>query len=318
LLQEAYADIKCGRLTPGWEKYDSRLVVNGMTNLLPQPLWRGEDLAGKSLLVHPEQGIGEQVWFSSCFADVAWAAERTMFVCDPHLVDLVERTFPESSVLGGGATEAQIRRWRFLDVDYQISMGSLFRYLRPSLASFPEQPGFLIPDVERVCHWSERLQEFGDGVRIGIAWQGDHDLKRLRLTPLSIWQQFLSIPGVIFVHLQSGASAWVLDVILNRWGVEVQTFEDLDLDRAIDDQAALLSALDFVIAVPNTTVHLAGAVGTPTAILHDPAWGCFWLIKDKDVPWYPAATVAALDGSYGWDRAVGKIREIVSSISADV
>ncbi|HEY2147428.1 MAG TPA: hypothetical protein VGH32_05795, partial [Pirellulales bacterium] len=127
-----------GEFAPGWSEYEWRGRAGEVViDEYPQPRWHGEPLVGRTILVHAEQGIGDEILFASCIPDLIARGGRTIVVCEPRLERLFARSFPEAIVRG--FLRRKDRRGIALDekIEFQIPMGSLLLVFRPSRESFP-------------------------------------------------------------------------------------------------------------------------------------------------------------------------------------
>lgn len=295
---------KDGRMGEGWDAYEGRFREQPD---LGCPRWRGEDLSGKHLWVRREQGVGDEVHFASCFPDVVRRARATTITCDRRLHPIFARSFPGAQVI---AEDPYVKPTRLPSgvADCWIQSGSLGRFLRRSLDDFPREGSFLVADPERRARFRAWLdEECVAAARVGIAWMGGVHLGLLRQAPWDVWIEILRSPDVQFVNLQYGPIAPTIDAVSRYAGVRVLRPE-IDMLDDLDGYAALVSALDFVISVPNTTTHFAGSLGVPNALLFDPGWGCLWITRDRFVPWYPGTVVAARNEEVHWSTALDTIR----------
>ena len=131
------------------------------------PLWRGEPLEGRSLLVWSEQGLGDQIMFAGMFPDLIARGVGGAFECHPRLAPLFTRSFAPASVLARG--DARLPAMRF---DFHAPMSALGEYLRSSWEAFPRHHGYLKPDAARREVWRARLDALGPGLKVGISWRG--------------------------------------------------------------------------------------------------------------------------------------------------
>ena len=315
VMEEGCHDLWEGRYDVGWAKYEYRFPAGGGERDLPQRRWRGEPLAGRSILIHREQGLGDEIMFASCFPDVLAAAERCTISCEARLASLFRRSFPGTDLRPSASGGGDWKDFRGEAFDYQIAAGSLGRYLRAERSHFPEEPGFLVPDAAAVERWRARLDRLGPGPAVGISWQGGADLLSLRQAPWETWRRILEDAGARFVNLQYGHVADALQTIGEAWDVTVHAFEDLDPLNDVDALAALAAALDLVVTVPNTTAHVAAAVGAETRVLLHPDWGCFWLRQGLDSPWYPSLRVLRRDRKARWRPAVEALRAELAELA---
>ena len=138
--------------------------------------------------------------------------------------------------------------------------------------------------------WRERYASLGPGSKVGISWTGGKtpQEKLSRSAPLDQWARLFAIPNVHFINLQYGDHGDDLDKLKAAWGVTIHDWQDSNPLADMEDFAAKIAALDLVISIDNSTVHMAGALGTPTWALlpYVPEWR--WMLDRADTPWYPA------------------------------
>lgn len=253
-----------GRLTPGWAAYEWRWpALQWPRRSFPQPRWQGSSLAGQTLLVHAEQGIGDELLFASCLPDIVAQAVHVVLECDQRLLPLMCRSFPTMTVRPRYQDE---RHWlpHTRAADVQIPAGSLPGRLRPTLGHFPWRSAYLVADPGRRAMWTERLAYLGPALKVGIAWRS---LAKRHSAPyytrLDQWQPLLTQPGVHWINLQYDEVAQELSTVLQHWGVSIHCWEDLDVFHDLDGVAALMMALDLVIAPDTTVAQLAASLGVP-------------------------------------------------------
>jgi tetratricopeptide (TPR) repeat protein len=265
-----------GELAEGWENYSERFNPRRpdtifYTHGLPE--WRGEDISEKTLLICPEQGLGDEILFANVFGDVIKKAKQCLIGCDRRLVPLFARSFPEAKVGAYVDSRHDAHRFRTLpfaeadDVthgDIAIPAGELMKFFRPTTESFPERAGFLTPDPERVTYWKSRLDDLGPGPKVGICWRsGMRNVDRNRYyTSLDDWGPIFGVPGVQFVNLQYDDCKAEIDAARARHGVDIHMLDGIDLKDDLDDAAALTAALDLVLSAPTSVGMTAIGVGT--------------------------------------------------------
>lgn len=291
-LNRALVLLASGNWNDGWREYRWRFETGAREKrTFGLPAWDGGDLMEKTILIIDEQGVGDQLMFSSCIGDVVTRARHCVIECKPRLLALFKRSFPQATVL---AKPVEPSSSVLESVDVQSPVGSLPHYLRNSWNDFPRRGGYLIADAERQSFWKERFDRIGPGPVIGISWQGGTKPKsrRLRSIPLDQWAPLLKIHGVNFVSLQYGDCADALAEVLNNIrrsvGVRIHDWADANPLGDLDLWAAQVSALDLVISVDNSTVHMAGALGTPVWTLLPKMANWRWMQNREDSPWYPS------------------------------
>jgi tetratricopeptide (TPR) repeat protein len=293
-FNESLVALLQGDFARGWEKYHWRTRLGGHKFSFPafrdRRLWDGEDLAGRSLFVHGEQGLGDEIMFASCFPEVIAQAKQCVIGCDTRLEPLFRRSFPQATVIGEKPEDRS--RWEKSAplTDFYSPAGSLPRQLRRGAADFPAHQGYLKADASRMRAWKERLASI-PGRKIGLSWRGGRtvswsarrSLTLERLLPL------LSVAGAAFVNLQYGERKAEIEAFAARRGIRVHDFPEAIDDY--DETAALCCALDLTISVCTAVVHLNGALGRPVWVIapYVPEWR--YGIRGAAMPWYPSARV---------------------------
>jgi len=248
-----------GDLRRGWAEHEWRFGTPqfvGGPRRFAAPVWRGQNIADRRLLIWDEQGVGDEILFSSCFADAIERAGHVIVECDRRLVGLLARSFPQATV--------RARTPAPDDFDAHIPAGSLPRICRGDLARFPVREAWLRPAPALVGLFRRRLAATA-GLRVGLTWRSglsaiERDATHLRLVDLG---PVLTIPGLTLVSLQYGDTEAEIREAEIRFGVQIRRWDDVDLKNDFEATAALTSALDLVVATGNATGELAGALGVP-------------------------------------------------------
>jgi tetratricopeptide (TPR) repeat protein len=303
---QALALLSDGQLQSGWEGYEWGFPCKQRLpeRKFPQPRWTGESLTGKTILTWGEQGVGDEIIFANCIPDLVYAADACIVECDHRLVPLFARSFPDCEVVAH--MEEAHPRTRWPDIDVQAPMGNLPRWLRPAIESFPRRRSFLRADESRVAYWKQHLAALGSGIKVGISWCSRLMLasRRKHYVPLDQWDPILTVPGAHFVNLQYSSFEEDIADTRRRTEVSIHNFEDLNLKDALDDVAALISALDLVITICNVNMDLGGALGTETWLLAF-RQGMTWATLGQDYsPWFPSIRMFARNWDETWQGAV--------------
>jgi len=302
----ALTQLLLGRLEEGFRGYEWRFGAPGNAPRgFPFPVWKGQPLAGKRILVYAEQGVGDEILFASCLPDVLRSAEHVTIECSSRLEPLFARSFATAKVQGGSKTDSL----RWLDelppMHYQTPIGSLPRYLRQQSTAFPRHTGYLRANQERVAYWRSRVARLPGRLRVGLSWRGGNLTSRsaLRSVPWPAMERLLHVPGASFVCLQHGEAGETFGSPGNDARLHV-------FDRVtenIDDLAAVMLALDLVISVDNTNVHIAGGVGAPVWVLlaSVPDWR--YGIRGEEMSWYPSAKLYRQTEPGQWGSVLGAV-----------
>jgi len=307
--------MELGRPGDGWDDYEARLHPQFADATLFQS--RGEpwtpdaDLAGKTLLVFGEQGLGDEIMFANLLPDVVEALGPGGMLClalEGRLTPLFQRSFPDALV-GAHATfdvgGRSVRLAPFMEKapapDFWVPMGSLLRRFRRSVSDFPSRgDGYLRPDPKRVAHWRGELAAAPAGLKVGLLWKSAlmNSARRRYFSAFEAWGPVLETPGVTFVNLQYGEVEAELAQARERFGVSLWTPPGIDLKRDLDDVAALTCALDLTVGFPNATVNIAGACGASAWITSAP--GAWPRLGAEHYPWYPQMRVFKAERLGDW------------------
>jgi ADP-heptose:LPS heptosyltransferase len=221
----------------------------------------------------------------------------------------MRRSFPGAHVRGG-ALEGPVPPWpeALTPIAAQIPAGSLPGLFRNRLEDFPRHSGYLVADPERVAAWRARLAELGSGPVIGVSWRGGSVTSRrdLRSMPLDLLAPVAREVGATLVSLQYTDCADELRQFHATHGVRVHHWQD-----AIDDYdqtAALVCALDAVVSVCTSIVHLTGALGRPGLVLVP--FAAEWRYGDDGdtMPWYPSVRLFRQPRPLDWLPVVEALR----------
>ncbi len=303
-LNRALARLKMGDFARGWADYEWRKQAGWpyVARTFPFPEWQGASLAGRKILVHAEQGLGDQIMFASCVPDLIAMGARCVVECAPKLEALFRRSFPAATVTTG---------WKPGDghdsFDCYAAMGSLPLHLRTSRETFPVHAGYLKADPRSIAAWRQRLAQLPGRHKIGIAWRGGASSTRrsVRSVPLDLWLPILRHADTSFVSLQYTDCREEIDHMAREHGIRVHHWAE-----AIDDYdqtAALVCALDLVISVQTAIVHLGGALGRPVWVMVPAVAEWRYLQSGERLPWYPAVRLFRQTEAAAWSEVVERI-----------
>lgn len=302
----AVSNLLRSRFDVAWDDYEWRehrrenpLRVSGV------PEWDGSRIEGGYLLISSEQGLGDQIMFSSCIEDALRLSPACVIECDPRLVALFRRSFPRARVHAADAKS--LPQWLpqlSSPLVAQLPMGSLPGQFRRRASDFPAHSGYLVPDAAAVASWRQRLSELGPGPKIGLSWTGGALKTRRRLRSLKLEQlvPLFRAGDCHFVSLQYVDSRKEIEALQAQHGVTVHEFEETQANY--DQTVALIGALDLVISVCTAAIHLAGAIGTPVWIIAPAAPEWRYLASGAGMPWYSGAKIWRQAALGEWDPVI--------------
>ncbi|MBC7802348.1 MAG: tetratricopeptide repeat protein [Candidatus Parcubacteria bacterium] len=311
--------ILTGDLERGWPEYEWRLRTDELIaayGRFPLPRWDGGSLAGRTLLVHAEQGLGDEILYGSCLPDAIRQAKHCVIECADRLVPIFSRSFPQATVRG--MAKGDIAQWLkdVPPIDVQIPTGSLPLHFRRKAADFPREQPYLKADPDRAKAWKTRLEDLSPRMKIGLSWRGGVPMtgNALRSIPLEQLLPILGQQDVSFVSLQYGDVKNELARLEHSHGIAVQHWQE-----AIDDYeetAALMCALDLTITVCTAVVHLGGAQGLPVWILTPLRPEARYGASGHTMQWYSSARMFRQARVGDWsgvvDKAAAELRQAVT------
>ena len=266
----------------GWPEYEWRLQLPGFAREFTRPRWQGELLAGRTILIHCEQGLGDTLQFVRFAPFVKQLGATVLLECPPDLIRLLRTAAGIDDIMPHGSPLPRF--------DVQVPLMSLPGLLRTTLATIPAAVPYLTADPEATERWRQELACYS-GFKIGIVWQGNprfaqpqcRAADQRRSPSLAQFEPIARLPGVRLFSLQKGYGTEQLAQWQSRWNI-------VNLGERLGDfmeTAAVMSNLDLVISPDTSPVHLAGALGVPVWTVL-PFRGCWrWLLDREDSPWYP-------------------------------
>jgi tetratricopeptide (TPR) repeat protein len=298
----------------GWQGYEWRWQTGHSARLpdFPRPLWRGDtEIANQTILVHAEQGFGDSLQFCRYVPILARLASVVLDVPRP-LLRLLSSLDCNVQIVARGDDLPPFDAW--------IPMLSLPLAFHTTLASVPSAVPYLRADPEQTSRWRDRFAALS-GRKVGLVWAGSPlspqpralAMDRRRSINLHQLAPLAELPGLSMISLQKGDAAAQArtppnGMVLHDWADELQDFADT---------AALVEALDLVISVDTSVVHLAGALGKPVWVLNrfDQCWR--WLSGRTDSPWYPTARLFRQPAPGDWSSVISELVMALANDRAD-
>jgi pentatricopeptide repeat protein len=287
----ALALLKLRQWEKGWEWYDSLLgskkrpkppAIDGVA----LPIWEG---CGGVVLVNGEQGLGDEIMFSSIIKDAQKMAERIILAVDPRLVPLFQRSFPGVFVTSRTGKELYVPEP--VTITHRYPLGSLGRLFRLNDSDFPGEP-YLKADPERALMYRALLNSLGEGKKVGIMWRGgvgglDEFERSLSLNDLEpLFSE--KVTWVSLNHLPEAKEE--CERFYDVTGIKIHHFP-FSHTRDYDDTAALVDGLDHVVSVTGTVAHCAAALGKDTHVLVPRMAQWRYGHEGSDIPWYKSMTL---------------------------
>jgi tetratricopeptide (TPR) repeat protein len=297
-----YADLLLmrGDYLRGWEEYEWRWRHRWFLSprrKFSQPLWNGEDLCGRTILLHPEQGLGDTLQFVRYARLVASRGGRVLLGSPPELVRLL------ASVPGMTAVVTSPEKLPSFEVHAPLL--SLPRIFGTTVETIPAAVPYVFAPAELVEAWAERLGETTNRLRVGIVWSGNpkQEHNRHRASCLRDFAPLGDVPGVKLYSLQKGSPAAELNepppgMNIVDFGPDLTDFTET---------AALVTNLDLVVTVDTAVAHLAGALAKPVWVLLSSAPDWRWMLGREDTPWYPTMRLFRQTRPGAWESVMQSV-----------
>jgi tetratricopeptide (TPR) repeat protein len=301
---ESLIKLTLGDFRSGWQGYESRWGTGAFAphrRSFAAPLWLGgRPLAGKTILLHAEQGYGDAIQFARYAPLVAGLGASVVLEARPALARLLSPMRGVDTFVAHGQSLPAF--------DLHCPLMSLPLALGTELATIPAAvPPYLSAPQQDVAAWRERLP--AGRPRVGLVWAGDrlHNNDLNRSIHLELLRPLVDLPQFQFVGLQQETCAEDA-----RWLRHWPRLFQAGPFRDFAETAAVIAQLDAVIAVDTAVAHLAGAMGKPLLLLLPFAADFRWLRERQDNPWYPTARLIRQHQFNDWGKAIDLLcRELV-------
>lgn len=328
-----------GRLEEGWRAYEQRYQISGPGKIFVQdfdlPFWQGESLKNKRILIHGEQGLGDEIMFSSLLPNIIDEGGIIVLACQPPLCRLFADSFPQAQVVPHTAMSAPANLANLGKIDFHLPLCSLALHCGPHTVDTINNDSTASQSVISSCYlktnherrnWFEQqLQIYGRTeakLRVGLMWSANPALgsdwgsrrsrqKSLPIENLALLSELQ--PEIDFISLQNIDSA--------HQAAHAPDLQLLDFHTALQDfadTAALASCLDLVITVDTSVAHMAGGLGIPNWVLlkAKPDWR--WLNSGTSSYWYPSTRLFRQQRMHDWqpvmNEVLAELRQHISNV----
>ena len=268
-----------------------------------QPRWHGETLGGRALLLQPEQDIGDTIQFLRFAALLAARGEKIVLGVQAELARV-------AAWLHGPGITIVPPNVAVPDFAARTPIMSVPAVLRTQLDELTATVPYLTVPPALVAQWRARM-ESGTALRVGLVWSADQTGRAGQRRSLAFddLAPVLAVPGVHFVLLQAPPAA-------------IAQAQFVDLSPALGDladTAAAIAALDLLIAVESTALHLAGAMGNLAWAVLGPDADWRWMASRVTTAWYPSLQLFRSSRDGATAESIPQIAELLHRLvpSAD-
>lgn len=313
-FEVSLALLTLGHVREGFKEYAWRMrIPDAKPPELPGEEWRGGPVRGRTVLLYPEQGLGDAIQFARMAPLVAArGAARVVLLTRPPLARLLA-TMP-------APPEVEVVPEGMVDIGpdaLHAPMMSPPELLDLDLPDMPATVPYLFAEPERVERW-RAVARLDHGFKVGVVWQGKPTSRADigRSYPLRCLERLAALPGVRLVALQKEHGLDQLGRLPPGMVVE-QLGPDFDdgLDAFLDT-AAVMASLDLVVTSDTAVAHLAGALGRPTWVVLKRHADWRWLRDREDSPWYPTMRLFRQDAPGDWESVFAKVEAALRELLA--
>lgn len=308
-----------GEFERGWSEYEwgfkQEKMGRGQVMDFGCPVWMGESLMDKSIVIWGEQGVGDIVMFAHALNEIANEARLVCLLIPGRLAIPFERSYPNITVMPYEAYQKLMESGKRFD--YHSAIASTLRWKRKSRADFAGKVPYLKPDPSGIVELMQKYRERGKGRPIiGIAWKAGHYTlaKRKKTVNLEKLLPVLKSVDATWVSLQYGDVAQELAEFNRTYGTEIIYDDTIDGLRDIDTWFAQICACDMVVSVATAAVHFAGAAGRRVKVLVPRGGNFNWQETDTRSLWYPQVEIFRQNKRGNWEEPIA---ELAQSLAAE-
>lgn len=314
IYRSSFSHLATCDLTEGWRRYDLGFLPTDRGSRTPkrqfqEPQWHGEPLGDKCLLIWGEQGLGDEIIFFSLLNEVQNHCSRIIVECEPRLVSLFERSFPNLKIKATKLNPKELTYSKEFDV--HIPVGSLMGLFCNTITDFEKFKPYIKPNPHIANDFADRLNKVSGKKLVGLCWRSGKLNTNRNLHYLSIddLTDVLKLEDCTFVNLQYGDCEDELTRIENKLNIKILRWNDVDLKNDQEQLAALISCLDVVVTAGTAVMALSMTLGKKTIMFGPKGWD--FLGQDK-YPWSPI--VEAFSPSTG-DELISVIPNIIKRLN---
>jgi len=282
-----------------------------------EPEWDGRGTG--NIVLYGEQGLGDQISFASMLPDaMEWADKndsRIILDVSNRLSNLLRRSFPKLKVYGTQGNQEMYWDKEDRKVDYSLPIGQIAEYFRTKDEDFPGTP-YLVPDEDRVLQWKALFESKGKPV-IGIAWSGGiaKTGAKFRRVDLERLRPVLESVDAHFVSLQYKPAGKEIAAFKEQYPhIDLVEYPHGTLSNDYDDTVAMIAAMDHVVAMHTTAVHVAGGLGVPcwTLVPMNSQWR--YGQGYEDFPWAKSLKLYRQTKRGEWTEVIKRLADELSAL----
>ena len=305
-------------LAGGWREYAWRNKKYAGKHIVKSDLkiFNRSEILNSNIFLTAEQGLGEQILFSSMLPDLLRDAKTVCLHCEERLIPIFRRSFQGLRLINHKPSSVEYQKC-ISEMDIILPLGSLGNIYRKDFSSFPSHEGYLIPDKERVNYFRQKYLTLAGGKPVlGISWRSFNPLSFWRKSaPLVLWNDILLRDDVFVVNVQYGAIQKEVEGLALRPNA-LYTDGEITDDTCLEDTLAQIAAMDLLVSTSNTSAHMAGALNLRTILLLPNKLSHLWYWFPKMVvnPWYPSVTNVLQNQPLLWQQSISDANHYIDQI----
>ena len=308
LLEYSMFCLKIGDFENFYKYYDNRFEVDTYKNIYiksDKPLWKGENLSNKTLLIQSEQGFGDTFLMSGYLPRILKTAKKIIFLAQGEVCSLLKESFKDIEVLPINQTDITK-----LEYDYHIPTMSIPSVLKLTKENISVVGGYLKTNCDLTEKYKEKYFD-NDKLKIGFAFMGNIKGKQLRDIPLKEFLPFDNLENVELYSLTIDIDEKEYKIFKNN---KIHVFNDVIKD--FSDTASLVENCDIIITSDNCILNLAGALGKKTIGLFNWNYEARWFdLTGKDCGWFTSVKPIVNEEMNNWKPSIEKAIEEVKALN---
>lgn len=306
LYNLSLAYLKTGNFSSGWKNYESRWNLNDKDFIVfksIKPSFKGN--FDKKCFFWSEQGIGDEVMFSSILKDFKNFKNKIYVSCDPRLKDIFTRSFPNIKFI------TDMKKMNSSLYEEHCSVGSLFKFFRNSLDKFSGDP-YITPQVNLNLQRKIKLLNQEQKKIVGLSWLSKNkSYGKMRSISLSRIIESLDTQDLFFINLQYGDVSKEIFEVEQKYSIKIHSLNDNY--NNLENLCYLISLCNKVITIDNSTVHFSGAIGSD-AILLLPFYSDWrWQCNASKSYWYKSIKILNQKQKSDWNNVLKDLNYLVES-----
>ena len=317
VLGYSYLLLNKKRFSEAFDLFDARLETKDFPkkniyhlNIIKKLNTNRKIKTDSKILVIKEQGVGDEILFSSIYYDLLQKHNNVTIECDPRLLEIFNRSFKKNIFFPFGHFSSAINKME--NFDKILYSGSLTKFFRKNESDFNISP-YLKSLKEVDNHIGKKLAKFKNTKKIGISWKSVVNiygsLKSLKIKDF----EKINSSNALFINLQYGKTEEDINNFRKN-GKKIYTFNDIDLFNDFDALISILKQLDVFVTVSNSTAHFAGALGIPTILIcpKKSSTYYYWDYENGKTPWYKSISIVKFEDSI--ENTMIEVNDLIDKI----